>query len=45
MYQDYRGALEVPAYPALVRPELRDGLSVPVERFGHVDLLSLKDRR
>src|SRR6266851_3493446 len=32
MHQDQRGALEVPADPALVRPELRDGLRVPVER-------------
>jgi hypothetical protein len=29
-----------PANPALVRPELRDGLRVPVERFAHVELLS-----
>src|SRR5690348_715537 len=40
MHQDQRGALEVPAHPALVRPELRDGLSVPVERLAHVELLS-----
>src|SRR6476660_3252231 len=41
MHQDHRGALEVPAHPALVRPELRDGLSVPVERLAHVELLSV----
>src|SRR6266851_3869381 len=40
MHQDQRGALEVPADPALVRPELRDGLRVPVERLAHVELLS-----
>src|SRR5712691_109093 len=40
MHQDQRGALEVPADPALVRPELRDGLRVPVERVAHVELLS-----
>src|SRR5690349_20090786 len=41
MHDDKRGALEVPAHPALVRPELRYGLSVPVERLAHVELLSL----
>src|SRR6202011_3003323 len=40
MHQDHRGALEVPANPALVRSELRDGLRVPVERVAHVELLS-----
>src|SRR2546423_6558881 len=40
MHQDHGGALEVSAHPALVRPELRDGLSVPVERLAHVELLS-----
>src|ERR1039457_1910285 len=40
MHQDHRSALEVPANPALVRPELRDDLRVPVERFAHVELLS-----
>src|SRR6202035_4546771 len=40
MHQDYRSALEVPANPALVRSELRDGLRVPVERLAHVQLLS-----
>src|SRR5258708_35035197 len=40
MHQDHRSALEVPANPALVRPELRDGLRVPVERVAHVELLS-----
>src|SRR5207302_3694552 len=40
MHQDHRGALEVPADPALVRPELRDGLRVPVERLAHIELLS-----
>src|SRR5579859_5092192 len=39
MHQDQRGALEGPANPALVSPELRDGLRVPVERVAHVDLL------
>jgi rubrerythrin len=41
MRQDQRGALEGPANPALVRPELRDGLRVLVERVAHVGLLSL----
>src|ERR1700730_15525826 len=40
MHQDHRSALEVPANPALIRSELRDGLRVPVERFAHVALLS-----
>jgi hypothetical protein len=40
MHQDQRSALEGPANPALVRPELRDGLRVPVERLAHVELLS-----
>src|ERR1022692_2573821 len=40
MHQDQRSALEVPANPALVRSELRDGLRVPVERVAHVELLS-----
>src|SRR5215213_7321431 len=40
MHQDHRSALEVPADPALVRSELRDGLRVPVERVAHVELLS-----
>src|SRR5207249_10851364 len=40
MHQDQRSALEVPAHPALVRPELREGLRVPVEWFAHVELLS-----
>src|SRR2546423_7153731 len=40
MHQDHRSALEVPANPALVRSELRDGLRVPVERVAHVELLS-----
>src|SRR5258707_2339662 len=40
MHQDQRSALEVPANPALVRPELRDGLRVPVERLAHVELLA-----
>src|SRR6516162_3822698 len=40
MRQDQRSALEDPANPALIRPELRDGLRVPVERFAHVELLS-----
>src|ERR1039457_405813 len=40
MHQDHRSALEVPANPALVRSELCDGLSVPVERVVHVELLS-----
>src|SRR5262245_33923864 len=39
--QDYRGAFEDPANPALVRSELRDGLRVPIERFAHVELLSV----
>src|SRR3989442_2495768 len=37
MQQDHRSALEIPANPALVRSELRDGLRVPV---AHVELLS-----
>jgi hypothetical protein len=40
MHQDYRGAFEDAANPALVRSEFRDGLRVPVERFAHVELLS-----
>jgi hypothetical protein len=34
------GARKVPAHPAVVRPELGDGLRVPVERIAHVELLS-----
>jgi hypothetical protein len=37
MQQDHRGALEVPADPALVGSKLRDGLGVPV---AHVEFLS-----
>src|SRR5882757_9956421 len=40
MYEDHRSALEVPANPALVRSELRDGRRVPVEPVGHAELLS-----
>src|SRR6266511_3482543 len=40
MHQDHRSALEVPADPALVRSELRDGRRVPVERLAHVELPS-----
>src|SRR5438876_11804330 len=40
MHQDQRGAFEDPADPALVRPELRDGLRVPVGWLAHVELLS-----
>jgi NAD(P)-dependent dehydrogenase (short-subunit alcohol dehydrogenase family) len=38
--QDDRRALEDPADLALVRPELRDGVGVPVERLAHVELPS-----
>src|SRR6266496_886917 len=38
--QDPPSALEVPADPALVRSELRDGVRVPVEPLGHVELQS-----
>src|ERR1700733_7447254 len=41
MHQDQRSALEGPANPALVRPELRDGLRVPVEWVAHIALLSV----
>src|SRR6266540_3123483 len=44
MQQDHRSALEVPADPALVRSELRDGVRVPVEPLGHVELLSFTIR-
>src|SRR6185295_7011218 len=36
-----RGALEVSPHPAPVRPELREGLSAPLERLAPVELLSV----
>src|SRR5580700_1005202 len=44
MHQDQRSALEGSANPALVRPELRDGLRVPVECVAHVQLLPFRGR-
>jgi hypothetical protein len=38
MHQDHGSALEDPADPALVGSELRDGVRVPVEPLGHVEL-------
>ena len=44
VHQDHRSALEDPANLALVGSELRDGLRVPVERVGHLQLLCSRSR-